>query len=73
MDISTMTALVGKRFVWKSYSWAASDLHVSEVIEISPSGKFIKLDNSWYDLDKIVILEILKNEKPTTSPLKEEQ
>ena len=68
-----MTALVGKRFVWKSYSWAVSDLHVSEVIEISPSGKFIKLDNSWYDLDKIVILEILKNEKPTTSPLKEEQ
>jgi len=60
--------LVGKRVLWKGVTiWDDRKIHDAVVMAVSPSGKFVCLEEdngvytSWHEIDFIKVVEVLKN------------
>jgi len=56
VEIEINEDLIGKRVIWEDKHGRILE---GEVTEISPSGKYIKIDDEWKKIDKIEALEIL--------------
>jgi len=52
--------LIGKRVLWRTWQGRYFNIiHEGEIKEISPSGKYIKIDDEWKAINSIEILEVL--------------
>jgi len=66
MKKCTLEELVDKKILFSYIPNNKFNIHEGKVNEISPSKKYIKINNDWYFLDKIMFLEIFDDsERPS--------
>jgi hypothetical protein len=54
--------LIDKKVLFLHYPVSKFNVHEGKVKEYSPSNNFIKINNEWYLLDNIRILEMFPEE-----------
>jgi len=51
--------MLGKRILWKKL-WSWRDINDGRVIEISPSGEYVKIDEVWHSIREVNVIEELE-------------